>query len=57
MKNLFNVVSGVTLHTLSLKGFSPLWHNINNKKMRKHSRYVYSLMDLKLDTDPEDAVY
>lgn len=56
-KIIFNVVSGVTLHTLSLKGFSPLWHNINNKNAEETPKVCLFPDGSTLDMDPEDAAY
>lgn len=56
-KIFFNVVSGVTLHTLSLKGFSPLRHNINNKNAEETHKVCLFPDGSNLDMYPEDARY
>lgn len=42
---------------MSLKGFSPLWHNINNKNAEETPKVCLFPDGSNLDMDPEDAAY
>lgn len=42
---------------MSLKGFSPLWHNINNKNAEETREICLFPDGSNLDMDPEDAAY